>query len=208
MKKKKLCPNCENSFNVDYDFCPHCGQKNKDIKLGFKYLISDFLSGSLNIDSKFFKTFRYLLFRPAFLSQEFIKGKYNSYLSPIRMYLLVSLVYFFILSVTTSESSFFNETENLTETNEVLTTTDSLVMENQQSEIINFETDSIEGNTFLGIEKEKIKFLQTKEGRREFARKFMENISILMFFVMPIAALFLLLFYGKKNLLFSTSGFF
>lgn len=199
MKNEKTCANCENSFNVDFEYCPHCGQKNKEIKLGFKYLLSDFLSGSLNIDSKFFKTFRYLLFRPAFLSNEFIKGKYNSYLSPIRMYLLVSLVYFFILSFTSSNSFSFEETKNTTESIEELPSNDSLTMEKQDVSNFDFGTDSIEGNTILGIEKEKIKFLQTKEGRKEFGKRFIENISILMFFVMPIAALFLLIFYGKKT---------
>ena len=37
MKNNKVCPNCENSFKSNFEFCPHCGQKNKEIKLAKKY---------------------------------------------------------------------------------------------------------------------------------------------------------------------------
>jgi hypothetical protein len=200
MKNNKVCPNCENSFKSSFEFCPHCGQKNKEIKLGFKYLLSDLLSGSLNIDSKFFKTFRYLIFRPAFLSQEFVKGKRTSYLTPIRIYLLVSVVYFFVLSLTSTSPVSFSESKNNTETQENLTSADSLKME--KGTALDFETGSIEGNSLLGIGKEKFKFLESKEGRQVFSKKFMNNISVLMFFVMPIAALFLLMFFGKNTFYF------
>jgi hypothetical protein len=40
---------------------------------------------------------RYLLTRPGFLSFEYINGRRLSYTSPVRMYLLISLVFFFIL---------------------------------------------------------------------------------------------------------------
>ena len=114
-QKDIQCPNCENSFNEKYDFCPHCGQKNKEIRMGLKFLFDDFLAGSFNIDSKFFTTFRVLIFNPARLTKEFLNGKRTKYLTPLRIYLLVSFAYFAMLSLTNVSALKFTDDQELSD---------------------------------------------------------------------------------------------
>jgi hypothetical protein len=98
---KTTCPNCGNDFDKSFAYCPYCGQANKKLNLSFKYVVSEFLAASFNVDSKLFITLKLLLLKPAKLTHEFLAGKRAKYISPIRLYLLISLVYFFILTFTT-----------------------------------------------------------------------------------------------------------
>jgi len=50
----------------------------------------------LHFDGKFFSTLKYLLFRPGFLSYEYLRGRRADYLHPIRMYVFTSAFFFLI----------------------------------------------------------------------------------------------------------------
>jgi hypothetical protein len=93
------CPNCENSFDKSFEYCPHCGQRNKELNLSFRYFVVDFISSSLNLDSKIFTTLRVLIFSPGKIATAFLSGKRTMYIPPVRLYLIVSLVYFTLLSL-------------------------------------------------------------------------------------------------------------
>lgn len=97
------CKNCNEKLHGKQHFCSNCGQKNIP-HLTFKYLFEEFLENYVYLDSKLFVTLRHLLFNPGFLSLEFIKGKRVSYVAPVRLYITFSVLFFFIIAVT----SFFN----------------------------------------------------------------------------------------------------
>lgn len=203
-ERNTLCPNCENNFNNEFEFCPHCGQKNKKVKLDFKYLVNDFLSGSFNIDSKFFTTFRFLIAKPAYLTKEFLSGKRTKYITPLRIYLLVSLVYFFVLSLSDESILKFNDNDTVevpviynTAEFDSLFVTDNDSLNQRLSKNFSFDEGSVSDSTFLGIEISKLISLNTKKGSNEFKQKLHEYMSVAMFFIMPIAALFLFWFFGK-----------
>jgi hypothetical protein len=106
MKEKEkyvVCPNCENAFDEQFDFCPHCGQRNKNLELKLKYFLGDFLSSTFNIDSKILSTLRLLIFYPGKLTKMFLAGKRAAYVPPVRLYIVVSLVYFTLLSLIGSD---------------------------------------------------------------------------------------------------------
>lgn len=105
------CPNCEEEFDNNFDFCPYCGQKNKDIDLHFKHFIHDLLSGAFNINSKFLQTFKLLILHPGRITKEFLAGKRTKYLPPVRIYLIVSLVYFTLLSFFSTDMVKISEDE-------------------------------------------------------------------------------------------------
>lgn len=54
----------------------------------------DFVGEFLHWDGKFPATIRALMARPGFLTKEFLVGKRRSWLSPFRLYLTISIVYF------------------------------------------------------------------------------------------------------------------
>ena len=95
----KDCKNCEQPFDEAYEFCPHCGQKDKD-ELTIGVLFYNTISNYFSFDARFFKSFIPLLFRPGYLAAKFIEGKRLLFLHPAQMYLFISVVFFFLNSFT------------------------------------------------------------------------------------------------------------
>src|SRR5206468_8305654 len=60
--------------------------------------IADVLESFLNWDSKFFATIALLIFKPWRLTNEFLAGKRVRYVSPLRLYLLASILFFFAVN--------------------------------------------------------------------------------------------------------------
>lgn len=194
----KLCPNCETSYINSFSFCPNCGQANKNLSLNFKYFVSEFLSGMFNLDSKIYRTLKLLFLEPGKLSKEFIAGKRNSYIPPVRMYLIGSLIYFTISSFFNDPVTFSDEIKGDADTTSniiILNTLDTL-----QTIVPEIDTLKALGSddSFLSknFGKERLQKINTKEGRKQFRENIMQYIPIGMFFLVPLTALlFFLLFY-------------
>ena len=93
-RKEKDCLNC--GTNVIGKYCHNCGQENIEPKESAWQLISHFINDVTHFDGKFFSTLKDLLFKPGFLSTEYMKGRRASYLNPVRMYLFTSFIFFLI----------------------------------------------------------------------------------------------------------------
>ncbi|HQS55851.1 MAG: hypothetical protein B7Y15_10780, partial [Bacteroidetes bacterium 24-39-8] len=94
-RQEKNCLNCYSE--VHGRFCQVCGQENIETKESFWSLATHFVYDVTHFDGKFFSTLKYLLFRPGFLSQEYLRGRRTAYLHPIRMYVFTSAIFFLIL---------------------------------------------------------------------------------------------------------------
>lgn len=95
--KYTKCKNCDSDFKSGFQFCPHCGMKDKE-ELTLGILFYNTLNNYLLWDSKFFKSFIPLMTKPGFLPKRFIDGKRLSYLHPAQLYLFVTFVFFFLFS--------------------------------------------------------------------------------------------------------------
>lgn len=73
-----------------------CGQENIEPKESVWQLVTHFFQDITHFDGKFFSTLRYLVFRPGFLSTEYMIGRRASYVNPIRMYIFTSAVFFLV----------------------------------------------------------------------------------------------------------------
>lgn len=76
-------------------YCTHCGQENTVPHETFTHLVKHFVADIFHYDSQFLTTLKYLLFRPGFLSREYMAGKRVRYVNPIKLYVFVSFVFFF-----------------------------------------------------------------------------------------------------------------
>src|SRR5215213_2659019 len=77
-------------------FCQNCGQENTVPHQNFWGLIRHFIFDIFHFDGKFFETLRFLLFKPGFVPGEYLSGRRNRYLDPIRMYLFTSALFFLV----------------------------------------------------------------------------------------------------------------
>ncbi|MGW8124149.1 DUF3667 domain-containing protein [Roseivirga echinicomitans] len=102
MKTKKrrstLCSNCESKLEKDFNFCPSCGQANTDNNITFSTLVSEFLDNYLGIHSKMANSAMPFLFSPGKLTNRFQEGKIKQFIHPVRLYLVLSVIYFFVIS--------------------------------------------------------------------------------------------------------------
>lgn len=106
------CKNCEQTHEVDFEFCPYCGQKtNEDLTVGV--LFYNTISNYFSFDARFFKSFIPLMFKPGILAKRFIEGKRLLYLHPAQMYLFISIVFFFLFSIISRD--FIIKTDNVIE---------------------------------------------------------------------------------------------
>jgi len=102
LRKDKTCLNC---FHVvDNRFCPNCGQENTETRKSFSHLIAHFAEDFTHYDNAFWTTIKYLLFRPALLTKEYLAGKRQRFVPPVKLYIFVSFVTFFLLSVLPNSS--------------------------------------------------------------------------------------------------------
>lgn len=95
------CSNCESSIAKEYKYCPHCGQEQLH-SIRLKHLFSSFLSDYFTFDSKIVRSLRPLLFKPGFLTLEYIAGRRVRYIPPLRMFIFLSIVFFLLLSLSST----------------------------------------------------------------------------------------------------------
>lgn len=89
------CKNCETPLQGE--FCHSCGQHDRLYLRNIFAVVGDLFGEIGHYDSRFYRTIVGLLFRPAFLSLEFVRGRHAAYVPPLRLYFLVSLIAFLIL---------------------------------------------------------------------------------------------------------------
>ncbi len=70
-------------------------------------MVTHFFNDITHFDGKFFTTLKDLLFKPGFLSAEYMKGRRMSYLNPIRMYVFTSAIFFLIFFSITNPGDTF-----------------------------------------------------------------------------------------------------
>jgi hypothetical protein len=102
--KSGVCPNCDQLLSEADNYCPNCGQENDDKRQSFGRLIAELVEGFMSIESKVVKSLPALLFRPGFLSKEFVAGRRQRYLHPVRLFLTLVVLYFIFASSKTTDS--------------------------------------------------------------------------------------------------------
>lgn len=97
LRKDKTCLNC--NYVVENRFCPNCGQENTDTRKTFHHLFIHFFEDLTHYENAFWKTIKNLFLKPSALTREYLSGKRLSYLAPVRLYIFISFVTFFIIAI-------------------------------------------------------------------------------------------------------------
>ncbi|MCX7043787.1 MAG: DUF3667 domain-containing protein [Gammaproteobacteria bacterium] len=91
----RRCENC--GVPLQGDHCHACGQPTKGLVRHFSSILGDFFDTVLNIDSRVLRTLGPLLTRPGFLSMEYFAGRRVRYVTPMRLFLFLTLLAFFAI---------------------------------------------------------------------------------------------------------------
>lgn len=225
-RKTENCLNCGFPLKSTFEYCPQCGQENTDNQISFGKLIKDFLANYFSLDSRFGRSIRPFFLKPGTLTREFMEGKRVKYANPIRLYLVVSLIHFFFFSINMDGKSDKNQgiikqstpdsTDNtptiVTETEDLDSLDTSWPISGSEWKIINrmaqdkaadYSIEQIEDSIHneqkpfaaAYINRQIIKL--TKSDMPTINRYIVKNIPILMFFLLPVYALLLKVFFRK-----------
>ncbi len=97
-RKNKSCLNCGELLNQKHNYCPNCGQENTNHQVSLGLLMREVTSNFLSLDSRFAHTFKPFLIQPGKITNAFIEGKRVYYANPIRWYLVISIFHFFFMA--------------------------------------------------------------------------------------------------------------
>ncbi len=228
-RKSSTCLNCGRSISDVYNYCPNCGQENTHNNLSFGVLFREFFSNYFSLDSRFGRSIKPFSTRPGHLTSSFNEGKRVMFAHPVRLYLVISLIHFTLFSwhVRNTSDPASNITVNgeVVEGRDKAEL-DSLIAlgpaglptDSSDWPVTDWESMVIERMVDEGHTNEEIldslhvedqafwrRFGMTRYIRvsnstgSEVQGSILSNIPIMMFFILPIYALLLKLFYWRKG---------
>jgi hypothetical protein len=102
-KPASHCANC--GAGVSGKYCSACGQTIEFHLHSLWDLLQEAAEVLTHADSRLWRTLGPLVVRPGFLTQQFLAGCRASYLSPFRLYFVISVLFFLVVSMTGQPAS-------------------------------------------------------------------------------------------------------
>jgi hypothetical protein len=91
-------PQCDNcGASVAGKYCSNCGQRLEHKIHSVLHFTREATEDLTHADSRLWSTILALLFKPGFLTREFLSGRRARYLPPLRLYLVLSVLFFLVL---------------------------------------------------------------------------------------------------------------
>lgn len=216
----KTCLNC--NYVVENKYCSNCGQENVESKQSFHYLFTHFIEDFTHYDGGFWRTMNALLFKPAFLTKEYMYGRRKKYVPPVKLYIFISFVAFLLPALLPN----FSEKENtddfiqINRSDETKEGKDSYWNLGQEDYKSVQEMDSVqatrpESERITGLEyyfTKKMVIINQRYTSEEIKEKgiesFAHNLPKVLFLYLPFFAFTLWLFHGKKRWYYFEHGVF
>ena len=95
------CDNCGAPVSARY--CGACGQRLEPPVHSLWHFLRVATEDLTHADSRLWRTLAALLFKPGYLTAQFLAGRRASYLPPVRLYLVLSVVFFIWVSASQSK---------------------------------------------------------------------------------------------------------
>jgi hypothetical protein len=90
-----VCPNCGAARAGEY--CQQCGQRRtRPEHLTVRHFLKNLFGELTELDSKIFRTLTALMFRPGHLTAEYLADRKERYVSPVKLYLFISAIFFLL----------------------------------------------------------------------------------------------------------------
>jgi hypothetical protein len=105
------CKNCDTP--IKERFCPQCGQKDIELERPLSELLGEAVRETIDIDGRVARTLWTLIRRPGVLTSEFLAGRRRRYSPPLRLYLLVSVLFFLLAAWVTRQGALLIEGQTL-----------------------------------------------------------------------------------------------
>jgi len=143
---------------------------------------------------------------PGFLSSEFVKGRRVRYIPPVQLFVFMSLVYFFLFSITSLKESTSNLIDRESSGSDLDTnfyiyaegdTAQASIITPDQDQLDSLLSNSNEEKAILRFLKKANEF--NKLSRKTKYEKFAKYLSYLAFLILPLFALYLHLIFHRSG---------
>lgn len=157
---EQVCKNCDTKFIGR--FCPNCSQSVKEFEQPISFMIVDFVGNMFAFDTRFWTTFKAVLYKPGTMTNEFVKGHRARYMPPFRFYIFMSFVFFFLLNYSINKNFNAENFKNFEDNNTTVVDSikkikvDSIIRSQLSLELGKETADSITNKTLEYIYKNKI----------------------------------------------------
>ncbi len=91
------CHNCGAPLTGPY--CAGCGQRDQPLRIPLHRFLGQSLVEFFGVDGRVWRTLLALVFKPGTLTREFLAGRRQRYLRPLRIYLSATLLFFFLIQL-------------------------------------------------------------------------------------------------------------
>lgn len=109
MNSDLACPTC--GATIDARFCPQCGEQRLVAHdFSWRHYLDELFDVFTHLDSKILRSVWLLVTRPGLLSVDYLRGRRVRLVSPLRLFVFVSIVYF--ISLTLLHAIPFTTTQN------------------------------------------------------------------------------------------------
>ena len=96
-----LCPNCGAPARGRY--CAECGQRQDRRLASLRRMAAEAAEDQFSLGAELPRTLHALFLHPGLLTSDYLAGRVARYVAPLRLYLISSLVFFVLLSWTTTD---------------------------------------------------------------------------------------------------------
>jgi len=108
------CLNCEREISVDDNFCPHCGQVNDLKKISLNQYLSAYFDDFFSFDSRLLNTIVALVFKPGYVTKNYVEGRRMAYINPFRLYINITILFFLMIGIFSTIDKYKPGAENST----------------------------------------------------------------------------------------------
>jgi len=91
------CADCGTTAPGNY--CPACGQETKIETPTVRHFLHEFIDQYIAVEGKLGRTLRTLIVQPGQLTKDYVEGRRQRYVRPLKLYLTISLIFFTLLGV-------------------------------------------------------------------------------------------------------------
>ncbi|MCY3565508.1 MAG: DUF3667 domain-containing protein [Gammaproteobacteria bacterium] len=105
------CGNCGVALLGTY--CSDCGQEDRAVRRPFWRILRQLFHAVFELDGRVYRSLYFLYTRPGFLSTEYLNGRRARYTPPLRMFLVLSISFFLIVSIAGTFGSIFLDEADL-----------------------------------------------------------------------------------------------
>ena len=202
LAKHGVCANCD--AELLGRFCNVCGQREEPRVPTIGSVTSEFTNEVFGVESKLWRSFHLLLFKPGELTRVYLSGRRQKYMSPLRLYLLFSIVTFACVALLNNYGGLGIELKTAPDVEVIEEVVIDAAMSNSQDEEFSFNSDIFSDEFNAQIQQDTEDAVSSirrdiKAGNtKAVINKFFKPLPKALFLFLPIVALlFKLLYLGS-----------